>query len=364
MLKFDLPTKIFLGKNCIKENANVFSLGKKALIVTGRSSAKKNGSQSDVESVLNSLNIDYAIFDQVKSNPDIPTVYKGAETAKAEHADFVIAIGGGSPMDAGKAIALLACQNIAPENIFSGSYQKKVLPMIHIPTTSGTGSEVTPYSILSNHKAQTKSTIATPLIFPTYALLDPAYQKDLPISITINTALDALSHNIESILSMKINPLIAQIAQSGIKQIGDCLTAMENNDLTEAVREKLQYGSLAGGIAIAHTGTNIVHSLGYSLTYFRDIDHGRANALTIAEYLNFIAKTAPEKVALILNDMKFDNISQFKAQIDRLLGKKEAFTAEELERYTQIALKAKNINTSLRAPSESDVLSLYKNSLL
>ena len=364
MLNFDLPTKIFWGENCIKEHADVFLLGKKALLVTGRNSAKKNGAQSDVEAVLNSLNIDYAIFDQVKSNPDITTVYQGAETAKSEHADFVIAIGGGSPMDAGKAIALLSCQDIAPKDIFSGSYQKKVLPMIHIPTTSGTGSEVTPYSILSNDQAQTKSTIATPLIFPTYALLDSHYQKNLPISITINTALDALSHNIESILSLKINPLITPIAQSGIRQIAECFTAMENNNLTEKVREKLQYGSLTGGIAIAHTGTNIVHSLGYSLTYFSDIDHGRANALLLAEYLNFIAETAPKKITLLLRDMKFDNIFQFKAQIDRLLGPKEKFSTEILKKYTQIALKAKNINTSLRSPSEIDVLSLYENSLL
>ncbi|WP_196603623.1 iron-containing alcohol dehydrogenase family protein [Pectinatus haikarae] len=363
-MKFAMPTKIFFGKNCIREHHDIFTLGKKALLVTGRHSAKINGSQDDVEAVLRGNHIPYAVFNEVDSNPDIPTVYKGAAAAKAEGADFIIAIGGGSPMDAAKGIALLACQDIAENDLFSGTYAEKVLPMIHIPTTSGTGSEVTPYSILSNHLAQTKSTIATPLIFPAYALLDPAYQKNLPVSITVNTALDALSHNIESALSIKINPLIGQIAQSGIKQIGECLPALAEGGFTEEIRAKLMYGSLAGGLCIAHTGTNIVHSLGYSLTYFRNIDHGRANALTIASYLHFIAAGAPEKVSSILSAMQFNNIEQFRQYIDQILGKKEDFTVSELQKYTQIALKAKNINTSLIAPDESAVMGFYTDSLL
>jgi len=363
-LLFNLPTKIIMGNNCIQEHADVFKLGKKALIVTGHHSAKNNGSQADVETVLKKHNIDYALFDEVNSNPDIPTVYKGAEFAKKEQADFIIAIGGGSPMDAAKAIALLACQDIKEENLFSGQYDDKVLPMIHIPTTSGTGSEVTQYSILSNDNAKTKTTIATPLIFPAYALLDARYQENLPLTITVNTALDALSHNIESFLSLKINSLISQITQSGIKQIGDCFTALENNNITAEIREKLMYSSLMGGIAIAHTGTNIVHSLGYSLTYFRHIDHGRANALTIAEYLEFIAKNNPDKVKIILNCMNLPDIAAFKAKLTTLLGEQEHFSLEELQNYTKIALKAKNINTSLTCPTKDDVLNLYKQSLI
>lgn len=363
-ISFYLPTKIFLENNCIANHSDAFALGKKALLVTGHSSAKKNGAQADVLSILKRQGIAYAIFDKVSSNPDITTVYKGAEFARQQQADFIIAIGGGSPMDAAKAIALLAAQDIAEESLFAGKYAPKVLPLIHIPTTAGTGSEVTQYSILSDDKAQTKRTIATPLIFPRYALLDAKYQKELPLPITINTALDAFSHNVESLLSQKSNPLIAGLAKNAIKKISDCFPAMTQGKLTPNDREKLVYGSLIGGIAIAHTGTNIVHSLGYSLTYFRHIDHGRANALTLTAFLDYLAKKHPQEVQEVLTAAGCTSVSQLHQIIDHLLGTKENFTEAELKKYTTFATQAKNINGSLVAPTPEEILTLYTTSLL
>lgn len=141
----------------MSEKTAMFSqIGKKALIVTGKNSAKLSGALDDVKYALEKNNIEYVIFDKVMSNPTVECVYDGAETAMEEEVDFVIAIGGGSPMDSAKAIALLAVSDIERKNLFDGNIGNKALPMIHIPTTAGTGSEVTPYAILTNHENRQK----------------------------------------------------------------------------------------------------------------------------------------------------------------------------------------------------------------
>jgi len=199
-----LPTRIIAGKDCIIQNRDLFrSLGKKALIVTGAHSAKRNGSLSDVITALEATGVSYFVFDKVMSNPTIACVYEGAEVARVNQCDMIIAIGGGSPMDAGKAIALLAAQEIAEENLFAGNYTDQVLPMAFVPTTAGTGSEVTQYAILTNDQAQTKTSIASDLLFPNVAFLDAKYTENLPTETTINTAIDALSHAVEGMLSVK-----------------------------------------------------------------------------------------------------------------------------------------------------------------
>ena len=120
-LGFYMPTKVIVGKNCVRENSDVFKIGKKALIVTGKNSAKSSGALDDVKYALEKNNIEYVIFDKVMSNPTVECVYDGAETAMEEEVDFVIAIGGGSPMDSAKAIALLAVSDIERKNLFDGN---------------------------------------------------------------------------------------------------------------------------------------------------------------------------------------------------------------------------------------------------
>ncbi len=126
-------------------------------------------------------------------------------------------------MDAGKAIALLAAQEIAEENLFAGNYTDQVLPMAFVPTTAGTGSEVTQYAILTNDQAQTKTSIASDLLFPNVAFLDAKYTENLPTETTINTAIDALSHAVEGLLSVKASTISNTLASAGIRMIMDCV---------------------------------------------------------------------------------------------------------------------------------------------
>lgn len=358
--QFYMPTRLIMGEDCIKNNGEVIaSLGKKALIVTGAHSAEKNGSLKDVTEVLNKNNQEYVVFNRVMSNPTIDCAYEGADFAKENNADFIIAIGGGSPMDAAKAISLLAKQDIKREELFSGNYGSDVLPMAFIPTTAGTGSEVTQYSILTNDAEETKTTVASPALFPKIAFLDGKYMDSLGLTTTINTAIDALSHAIEGMLSNRASLLTDTLAAESIKNIATCFESLKSGKFTTEDRQLLLYGSTLAGMVIAHTGTTAVHSMGYSLTYFKDIDHGRANGLLLGEFMKLVSLSKPEKIHSILNLLTCKSIDNLESIFDKLLGAKEIVTTEEIEKFASIAIKAKNISNSIVIPTKEDLLQIY-----
>ena len=363
--KFFLPTEIIMGDGCVTGNAaKIASLGKKALIVTGKHSAKVCGALDDMTKALDSVGVGYEIFDRAVPNPTIDSVYYGADAAKSSGADLIIAIGGGSPMDTAKAIALLAAQDIPRDKLFSGSYGKDILPTVFVPTTAGTGSEVTQYSILTDDAAKTKKTIASPEMFPYLALLDSRYLAAVPYRTTVNTALDALSHCIESYLAVRADRLSSLLALDGAREIYRCFPALIAGETGKKEYESLQYGALLGGIVIAQTATTAVHAMGYSLTYFRHIDHGRANGLLLTEYLRYTENALPEKVSELLHGIGAESLDELGAGIGALLGEKEKFTEKELEDYSKIAVTAKNIKNCVAEPDVSALLDIYRKSLI
>jgi alcohol dehydrogenase class IV len=371
MYQFFMPTKIIMAEDCIRNNAEQMkSFGHRAFIVTGANSAKSSGALQDIIEALDSLGISYEIYDKIKSNPTIASVYDAAAIAKEKKSDFVIGIGGGSPMDAAKAIALLATQDLDEERLFSGNYEAKALPIVAVPTTAGTGSEVTQYSILTNDKKQTKTSISSPALFPRIAFLDAKYTMNLPMQITINTALDALSHAIEGMLTVRASLVTDALALESISRISQCLRYLSplkeigaGNQLSGEVREKLLCGSMLAGIVIAHTGTTAVHSMGYCLTYFKNVDHGRANALILPSFLRAVAKSEQETITRILNAMGLTSMDDFEAILLRLLGERESITQKDLERYTSIAIQAKNVSNSRLKPDRECIENIYARSL-
>jgi alcohol dehydrogenase class IV len=366
--KYYMPTKIITGENCIVSNSNLFKeYGEKALIVTGKHSAKINGSEADVILALEAEKIAYVTYDKVISNPTVESTYEGALIAKENQVDFIIAIGGGSPMDAAKGIALLAAQKIVEEELFSGSYENKVLPLIAIPTTAGTGSEVTQYSILTNDRLQTKTSIATELIFPKLAFLDAKYMDKLSVTNTINTAIDALSHAVEGMLSVRSSVISNALAIESIAlimaEIPVMKDALEQDDrkmISLKVRENLLQASVLAGMVIAQTGTTVVHAMGYSLTYFKGIDHGRANGMLLGEYLIFVQKKNPKIIEKILQAMNMETLEGFIESMNELFGKKEILTVEECLHYSKKSMQTKNIANSLVQPEEEDLVEMYQ----
>lgn len=360
--EFYMPTKVIQGKDCVMSHPEIWkSLGKKAFIVTGRSSAKKNGSQDDVTAALEGCGMEYEVFDEIMSNPTIEVVYRGAEKMKKCGADFVVGIGGGSPMDAAKVIALLYSQDIKEEDLFSGNYEDCLPPMVMIPTTAGTGSEVTKAAILTNDRLETKSSVATPLIFPTVSFLDAKYMDKRGRRTTIHTAVDALSHSVEGMISKRATSISNILAKESIRYICGCFDVLlSQNEIPMEVRERLLYGSTLGGMVIAHSGTTAVHSMGYELTYFKGDDHGRANGLLLGSFLKLAEERIPETAREILQAMGMKNSEEFSACMDKLLGEKTKVAEEEIQKFTDIAMKAKNIKNAAFEMTRDDVVRVYR----
>lgn len=356
-----MSTRICFGKDIIHKNGNIISkYGRKAFIITGKASSKKNGSLDDVKNMLDKLDICYCIFDEVEENPTLETVERAAAMGKRENVDFIIGIGGGSPIDAAKAIGILINNSSASIDDLFGERQLQALPIIALPTTAGTGTEVTPYAIFTDHRIQTKRNFSQK-VFPNIAFLDAKYLVGTPDHITINTAVDALSHLIEGYLSVKSNILSDALAEKGLIIFSECIEALKHRDFQYEIREKLLIASTLAGMVIAQTGTSLPHGMGYALTYFNGIPHGRANGLLLKEYLELSSWMS--KVKNILSLLKINNLKEFGEFIYELIGKETSVKEEQIERYTEamIGNKDKLKNHPVEV-SKEDILNMYKNS--
>ena len=364
-MQFYMPTKVISGEGCVKNNPTLFALGKRAIIVTGKTSAKKSGALYDVCEVLDSQGIAYAIFDKVENNPSIENMNEAGFYARAFDCDFVIGIGGGSPLDAAKAVAVLAATGgMEAAQLFEGAFPSSVLPLIAIPTTAGTGSEVTPYSILTVKKLKTKKSFSSDQLFPRYAFLDWCYTKDLPYSITVHTAIDALCHAIEGYLSKRATAFSSGMAKEAISLFGTCRKNLENGKLDAKTRKQLLTMSTLAGMVIAQTGTTIVHSMGYGLTYFYDVPHGLANGLLLYETLKFNKPSCGGKLKEIIALMGLSNMAEFKKMLKSMLSCDVAFTEKDIQQFAKISIQAKNNANNPKPVTLEDELEIYRNSLL
>ena len=367
MLKFHMPTKILIGEECVTENARELILGKRALIVTGKTSGEKSGALYDVVKILENEKIPYHVYDKIKNNPEINDMATGGRFANECGCDFIIAIGGGSPMDAAKAISVYAT-NVPRENsdfelydIFKGQYKNKPLPMVAIPTTAGTGSEVTPYSILTLHKEQTKKSFTCVDCFFKVAFLDGRYLQNLPLQVIRNTAVDAMCHLIEGYTNKKASMVSDALAQEGLVVFGKHLDKLVSGELTVGDYTELLWASTLGGIVISQTGTTIVHSMGYELTYFKDIPHGMANGYLVYEYLKRVDR---KRMAKCIYSLGLGSLEEFKEFLENVLPRVNNFAENDLEKWVDISIKARNVASCPFPVTRELELEIYKNSLL
>lgn len=367
MFKFHMPTKVIVGKECLIKNPKELILGKAALIVTGKSSGKRSGALDDVKKVLENEKIPYHVYDKIENNPEISAMAQGADFARESGCDFIIAIGGGSPLDAAKAIAVYTANppieggEFELYDIFKGEYKNKPLPMVAIPTTAGTGSEVTPYSILTLHREQTKRSFSCVDTFFKTAFLDGRYTLNLPTQVARNTAVDAMCHLIEGYTNKKASFLSDYMALEGLRIIGKHLGALESGKCDVDSCTELLWASTLGGIVISQTGTTIVHSMGYELTYFKDIPHGMANGFLLCEYL----RRAPQKrVQDCLDALGVCDVEELKEYLEKILPCVYNFTEQELEKWCEISIKAKNVASCPYPVTRETEMEIYKASLI
>lgn len=363
MFKYLMPTKVIVGENSVINNAEELMLGTKCMIVTGKTSGAKSGALLDVTTVLKEKGIEYLVYDCIGNNPTIEECAEGGKVAKDFGADFLIGIGGGSPLDACKAIAVYAVNDIDMYDIFAGNFEHKPLPMAAIPTTAGTGSETTPYSILTLHKINNKQSFSHPDVFYKVAFLDGRYTLNLPLQVARNTAIDAMSHLLEGLTDKKSSPASDYIALEGLRIIGKYAQNLINGNFTVDICTSLLWAASLGGIVISQTGTTIVHSMGYALTYNKDIPHGMANGLLLGEYLERTKAVLPEKTKAYEEAFGM-TLDEMKAFLKACLPCDVKFSKEELLKWSETSIKAKNVPVCPFEVTRQDEIDMYKKCLL
>lgn len=357
--QLQVPTKVIVGKECVRKNEALFaSLGKRAAIVRS-GSAGKNGALEDITAALEAQDISYHVCGNVPPNPTPEDV--AALLGYAPGFDFIVAVGGGSAMDAAKGVAVLAANDIPALNLFDKTYENKPLPVIAVPTTCGTGSEVTAVSVLE--VGDTKKSISKPELFPVAALLDAKYLKTLPPQVVADTALDALAHNVEGYLILD-SWATDMFAERAFANFSSYKGALCKHIFTDDELELMLYTSTLGGIVISMAGTSAVHTIGYPLTVHKDIPHGRACALTLGEYVAFSYDVKKEKIDRMCGLLKVDGVESFKQMIRELLPEVPKVSEEELTRFADISAGDAARKKNTKPVSKGDIMRMYLASLL
>ena len=335
-MNFYMPVRVYSEENCVMNHAaELAELGTRALIVTGKSSARKCGAFADVTAALEKYGVSWVEFAEVEENPSVETIMRARKVGCKVEADFVIGIGGGSPMDAAKAIALMMRHpDQGWEYLYDKGAETSTVPIAEIPTTAGTGSEVTAVSVLTRHDKHVKGSIPHK-IFADLALIDGKYIASAPAQILANTTMDALCHLYESYIHSKATDYSRMCAEYGIK------IWARSKDVVLGRREanaedyrNMMNASCMAGMAIAHTATSMPHALSYRLTYSARMAHGKACGYFLAGYLR---EADQADAAHILSLAGFDSIDALEEYYVTTCGRDEV-PAEILEQTVEEVL--------------------------
>jgi len=296
---FQGAKKIVFGDEAVNQVADeIRALGGSKILLVLDQGLKGAGVAQKVVAPMETHDISYVTYDQVTSEPEPTLADEGAALAREQACDLVVGVGGGSSLDVAKAIAMLAKnEGKAEDYIGLETVPSPGLPTIMIPTTAGTGSEVTFTAVFTMRDKKKKGGINSRFLYPDLALLDPLLTLSLPPNITATTGMDSLTHAIEAFTSLQSNPMSDLVAREAIALVGANLkTAFASGDDLEARREML-LASLMGGLALASAGVTACHALAYPLGAFFDIPHGLANAVLLPYIMGYNAESAEAKFA-------------------------------------------------------------------
>ncbi len=335
-----MPVRVFSGKNClIEHSAELVKLGKRCLIVTGKHSAKLSGALDAVTDIFKSNNIDYCVFDKIEPNPFTKTCHAAGEAAREFECDYVLGIGGGSVLDASKAIAIFALNpDLGHADIYSRNIPSKHLPVVLIGTTAGTGSEVTGVSVLTNSDTNLKKSISGTDCYADISFCDSLYTKSVSRETRISACLDALAHAVEAYCASSSNELVEAYSEKAVRLLSPYITKSDFDNLSDDDIESLYMASLFAGLAINIAGTCFPHTVGYYLTENHNIPHGRACAAFFDVLIERTKKYCPEKFEAISQLINYD-IELFTLCVTKLADVKISATEDEIK---NVALRWKN----------------------
>jgi alcohol dehydrogenase class IV len=302
---FFLPTRIVFGLNTaekVGEAAAEMGLSN-VLLVTDESFSRFPIFQKLIDRI-SEAGINYRVFNKLKGEPDTEIVEQGAAFLREEKTDGLLGIGGGSSMDLAKALSVL-CTNKGTVDEYMGVnlVREPSLPLIVMPTTAGSGSEVTRVAVLTDHKKKFKGAIVSPLIPPKAAIIDPLFLTTLPPRVIAETGIDALSHAIEAFYSLGSNPISDILAKDAIRRISSNLRALIANPQNMGAAGNMLLGSMLAGAAFLNTGVGNVHSLAHALGTYYPLSHALSVAVLLPYVMEHNLIACMERFSEIASDM-------------------------------------------------------------
>jgi len=314
MNQFKVPDKILMGDNIVASVENVFNAyGKHALIVTGPNIARST-MIATLERTLDNDRVKYTVLSKIEGEPTVSMVENGVQLYKDSGCDFIIGLGGGSPLDSAKAIAAMT--------VLEGSISDykgmriddvELPPVVCIPTTAGSGSEVTKYTIITDENTGVKMLLRGDSLLPKMAMLDYTFSNGCPKSVTAATGLDALTHAIEAFISVNAQPLSDAYALSAIKRIMRYLPHAYRDGSNATARREMAIAALQAGICINNSSVTLIHGMSRPLGANFNVPHGMSNAMLLNVCLNDMEMSARHNLARIANYLRLQSVDEIDA---------------------------------------------------
>lgn len=297
MSHFVIPNHTVVGTNVLGEAAPLLKkMGNKAFIVTGRHVAVSD-MMKQLTALLDENGIGCVIFDGITGEPTDTMIEKGVEMLKSSGCDFIIGIGGGSPLDSAKAIAAMTVNEGSIADYNGKEITGEILPLAAIPTTAGTGSEATKFTVITDSEKGIKMLLKGDVLVPKLAIVDSSFTVGAPKSVTSATGLDALTHAVEAYTSRKAFSMTDTLAVSAVKKIMKYLPIAYREPDNSLAREQMSIAALEAGICINNSSVTIVHGMSRPIGALFHVPHGMSNAMLLKECLSFAVSGAYEKFA-------------------------------------------------------------------
>lgn len=373
---FAVPQEIIFGEGSISKLGDLIKKSgcQKPFIISGKVLTKL-GVVDRVVKIIEKAGYASEIFNDVEANPSIETVEKATNAFKKSGADCIVAFGGGSPMDVAKAVGVVA--------VFGGSIKDyegggkvpgKIIPIIAIPTTAGTGSEVTAFTVITDHARNYKLTVFSYELIPQYALLDPELIMSLPESVAAATGIDALVHAVEAYLSKAASPFSDSMAEKAMELIGRNLCPFVADRSNKEAASGMLTGSMFAGLAFAWARLGNVHAMAHPLGGFFDVPHGVANAILLPVVIEFNSLADEGRYKKIYEFITFGKLIPDNFTPDLLVNELKALTValgipknltevgvteDKITAMAEDAMKSGNIAVNPRTTTIEDIKTLY-----
>lgn len=314
--EYEQPVKIIYGRGAIKRLPQVISLleGSKGLLISGRHLWRGDDGERIKELCAGKI---AAVFSEVSPNPLLEEVEQATEIAKEKAVDFIIAVGGGSVIDCAKAVSVSVKTDEKFGSLYySGKFPKTGVPLIAIPTTAGTGSEVTAVSVISDHKTGIKKPVSCRSFYPAYAISDSSLTDSMPAKLTAETGIDAIAHALEAYWSVNHQPICDEFAIKALKLAFAWLEKSYFESDNKEAKDGMAHAALYAGLAFNIPKTTVCHACSFPLTNIYGIPHGEAVGLTLDYFLRVNAHgKEKERLIRLSKELGFENVEQFADRI-------------------------------------------------